>query len=304
MPRPFYDNLWKGLPIDVLVALIRLVVPEIGSSLTPWQTELVPPVTFRMDDAFLGEVAATQCLVHLEYQNSLDPTMPHRMYEYDLELERATKTARQVRLPIISIVIWAVAGETPTPVYHAEFLGKTFAHHEYFEIHLTEIPWQQDLDPVLLVLAPYFQGVERSDLIAIGERLYEKAPPEERLMLLGSFMALSQRSFGSIDDVIAAIVAKVGQIMIDIEQAIAESTFGQAILARGKAEGVAQGEATGMNKGLREAIAALWQTVYQSELPADIAEALRARSEQDLLAVLSAVALRPTEVNLRARFGL
>ncbi len=46
-----------------------------------------------------------------------------------------------------------------------------------------------------------------------------------------------------------------------------------------------------------------WQTVYQFALLADIATALRSATEQDLLAILNAVALHPTEADLRTRFG-
>ncbi len=338
MPDQPYDKLWKGLPSNVLVALLRLALPSIGPELIPFQTELVPPVALRLDGVFLGEVESIRCLLHIEYQNSLDPTMPRRMYEYDVDLERAAFSALGERLPVLPIVIWAVPGKTPAPVYQVELLGMTLAHHTYFEIHLPLISWQQDLDPVLLVLAPYFQGVQREDLVDIGERLYAEADPEQGKVLLASFLALSQQTFGTIQDVLATLLERLGLLMMDIEQAIVESPLFQSIVARksaesraegeakgraegeakGKAEGIAEGAAmgkaegeakgivAGMAKGkaegLAEAVATLWQTMYQSALPADIAAVLPTYSEQQLLAILSAIGARPSEAELRATF--
>ncbi len=84
-------------------------------------------------------------------------------------------------------------------------MGLVVAHKEYLEIHLTHIDWHQTTDPLVLVLAPYFQTVTAPDLLPIADQMYAGAPVAIRDQLLGALLALAQYKFGSFDRILRAI---------------------------------------------------------------------------------------------------
>ncbi len=214
----------------------------------------------EIDGSFLVEMDGAPLLLHLEYQNYLDDTIPPRMHEYASVLEQQYFAQQHADIDVIPIVIWAIAGKTPAPVYHRERFGKVLCHREYFEVHLPQLDWH-DVDPLLLVLAPYLQGVHREDLETIALRLYAAAPPEKQAALLGAFLALGERKFADFAEIEQAILQKVREQMNEILQAIEESSFGVAILEKGEAKGKAE--------GLTSAIHTVWQSRFGS-MPAEL----------------------------------
>ena len=154
-----YDSLWKALPEVVILALLRTLFPEILAPLTPWKTDLAVISQREVDGSFLTEVGGIPVLLHLEYQNYIDLTMPRRIHEYVSLLEQQLQ-AQQVTAAVVPIVIWAISGATASgSVRPADIFGKVLCHREYFELHLPALDWQS-VDPLLLVLAPYLHGVD------------------------------------------------------------------------------------------------------------------------------------------------
>ena len=288
-PAP-YDSLWKALPEEVILALVRTLLPEVTAPLTPWKTELTVVTDRQIDGAFLVEVAGESLLLHLEYQNYLDATMPQRVQEYGSILALQYQQQTQTTIPVISVVIWAIAGKTPPPVYHQERFGKVLEHREYFELHLAALDWHE-VDPLLLVLAPYLQGVHREDLEMIALRLYEAAPVTQRTMLLGAFLALSERKYTDFGEIEQAILQKVRQQMDEIMQTIEESSIGTAILEKGE------------TRGMVTAVQILWQGRFGA-MPQEVAMAIQALSEAQLQALLTVFATTPAEAEVRAQLGL
>src|SRR5579884_106208 len=252
--RAPYDSLWRALPEEVTLALVRTLIPAITAPLTPWKTDLAVVTDREIDGSFLVEVDGKPVLVHLEYQNYLDDTMPQRMHEYASILELQYRQQYHVAIAVIPIVIWAIAGKTPKPEYHHEQFGKVLCHREYFELHLPQLDWH-NVDPLLLVLAPYLQGVQRDDLETIALKLYAAAPVGKQATVLGAFLALSERRYANFAEIEQAILQKVRHQMNEILQAIEESSFGVAILEKGRAEG----EAIGKTEGLQSAVQIFWQ---------------------------------------------
>ncbi len=108
----FYDRHWKSLPNEVLVALLRTVLPTLDLPLTPWQSELVVPPPARVDNVFRVTLNGTDCLLHLEYQSTLDTDMPERIWVYDIDLERLSRHQLDHPLSVISVVVWTCPGRT------------------------------------------------------------------------------------------------------------------------------------------------------------------------------------------------
>src|SRR5579884_864294 len=206
--RTSYDSLWRALPEEVILSLVHLFVPTITAPLTPWKTDLAVITEREIDGSFLVEMDGTPLLLHLEYQNYLDDLIPPRMHEYASVLEQQYFAQQHADIDVIPIVIWAVAGKTPAPVYHRERFGKVLCHREYFEVHLPQLDWH-NVDPLLLVLAPYLQGVQRDDLETIALKLYAAAPVGKQATVLGAFLALSERRYANFAEIEQAILQKV-----------------------------------------------------------------------------------------------
>ncbi len=287
--RAPYDSLWRALPEEVTLALVRTLIPAITAPLTPWKTDLAVVTDREIDGSFLVKVDGAPMLLHLEYQNYVDDDMPQRMHDYISTLEQQYRHLHHTTIDVIGIVIWAVAGQTPKPVYRRRRFGKVICYRDYFDLHLPQLDWHT-VDPLLLVLAPYLQGVKREDLETIALQLYAAAPPGKQATLLGSFLALSERKFADFAEIEQAILQKVREQMNEILQAIAESSYGVAILERGKAEGKAE--------GLQSAVQILWQSRFGT-IPDEIAAGVQGLTEEQLRDLLALFATAPTEGDVR-----
>ncbi len=291
--RTPYDSLWKALPEEVILALIRTSLPGIKPPLTPWKTDLAVVTDKEIDGSFLFEVDGKPILVHLEYQNYLDDSMPQRMHEYAGILELQYRQQYHVTIAVVPLVIWAIAGKTPKPEYHLERFGKVLCHREYFELHLPQMDWH-NVDPLLLVLAPYLQGVKRDDLETIALKLYAAAPAGKQATVLGAFLALSERRYTNFAEIEQAVLQKVRQHMNEILQAIEESSFGVAILEKGRAEG----EAIGKTEGLQSAVQIFWQNRFGA-MPDEVVAGVRGLTEEQLRDLLALFATTPAEDAVR-----
>jgi len=108
-------------------------------------------------------------------------------------------------------------------------------------------------------------------------------------------LALSERKFADFAEIEQAILQKVRQQMSEILQAIAESSYGVAILERGRAEG----EALGKTEGLQSAVQILWQSRFGT-MPEEVATAAQRLTEEQLRDLLALFATTPAEADVRA----
>jgi hypothetical protein len=294
MSEPKYDSIWKALPDVVLLALIRLAVPEIGSTIRPWRTNIKALIDREADDAYLMELQQAPLLLHLEYQNYSDPTMALRMFHYDVSLKLQYHQQTQEDVPVLGIVIWAIKGATPPPVYVSQVSADTGFTYRYREIHLNQLDWQQ-VDPVLLVLAPFLRGVDRANAQTVAVQMYQGAPPEYRNLLLGALFNLMRRSYGDVEEIEQAILQQVRTTMDEIFEAVAQGPMGVKLIERGKAEGLIEGEA--------RVLTVMWKLRF-GEVPADVSIALTEADTARLEALLAAFEAQKTEAELRATLGL
>jgi hypothetical protein len=317
---------WKALPDEVILALARLAVPDIGTTLIPWKTDLKVLFDREVDNAYLISVKDLRALLHLEYQNYADSTMPRRVFHYNATLKLSYFQQQHEDIAVLSIVIWAIKGNHPAPIYESAVTEDTGIVCRYREIHLGALDWQT-VDPVLLVLAPFLQGVEPGNLETVAVQMYEAAPPAYRVLLLGALLNMSKRVFRDIDEIEQAILQRVRVTMDEIFEAIAEGPIGIALIERGKTEGkaegkmqgiaegkvqgiaegkvqgIAEGEAKGKTEGLLAAITVIWQGRF-GPLAADVTTALQQASMEQLQQVVAAFAGTPTEEELRGLLGL
>ncbi len=214
--------------------------------------------------------------------------MPRRIHEYVSLLEQQLQ-AQQVTAAVVPIVIWAISGATPPAVYDQQIFGKVLCHREYFELHLPALD-SQWVDPLLLVLAPYLHGVPVSSP-PIALRLCEAWPAEQQMGLLGALLALSERKFPDFQTVLDTILAQVRKQIDEIMQAIADSSFGVAILQKGEARGELRGEV--------KAVQTLWRKKFGT-LTADVENAL-AGASADTVEQLIALMVEPTFTLAQAR---
>jgi hypothetical protein len=63
--RAPYDSLWKALPEEVTLALVRTSIPAVTAPLTPWKTDLAVVTDREIDGSFLVDVAGDPMMVHL-----------------------------------------------------------------------------------------------------------------------------------------------------------------------------------------------------------------------------------------------
>ncbi len=285
----FYDRHWKSLPNEVLLALLRTALPMLNLPLTPWQSELVVPPLTRVDNVFRVALAGTDCLLHIEYQSTLDPAMPERIWMYDTDLERQARHQVGHPLPILSVVVWTCSGQTPAPAYYRELQGLVLAHKQYIEINLTGIDWHHPADPILLVLAPYFQTVTPADLVPIAEQLYMNAPEEQRDFLMGALVSLGQHKFREMRDIVQLIEEKVGKAMDEFFEAISESPMGLALRERGKVEGKAEGKIEGEAEMRRYYLRRLWRNHFGQELDATLLDRIAALPQEQYDRIFDAV---------------
>ncbi len=292
--QPTYDSIWKALPDEVLLALIRLVVPDIGPTLTPWKTDIKIVFDRDLDNAYLITVNGITAILLLEYQNYLDATMPLRIYHYVSLLKLRYFQLHQRDIVVIPIVIWAVPGTIPDPVYESNAGTTVGIVSRYHDIRLSEMDWHS-VDPLLLVLAPYLHGFEPDDLETVAVRMYQTVPQEYRLLLLGALLTISKRKYKNIDEIEQSILQKVRVTLDEIFEAIAEGPIGVKLIERGKTEGEV--------KGLQEAVTMLWRVRF-SEVPPEVVASLNQATIAQMQKVLEAFARNAPEAEIRAQLGV
>jgi hypothetical protein len=324
--KPTYDSVWKALPDIVLLALARLAEPRIGPSIRPWKTDIKALFDRDLDNAFLVEINGLLIILLMEYQNYADASMPTRIFHYVASLKLQYFQQHQQDIIVLPIVIWAIPGMKPAPVYDSALDADAGITCRYREIRLSEMDWHT-VDPLLLVLAPYLHDFAPTDLETAAVQMYEAAPPEYRRLLLAALLSISQRKYKNIDAIEQAILQRVRVTMDEIFAAIAEGPIGLKIREQGKAEGLAEGEAKGKVQGLAEgeakgkvqglaegeakgkteglitAITVIWQHRFGA-LPSEIHNALNQAGGDSLQRVLEALAGTPSEAEVRALLGL
>jgi hypothetical protein len=310
MTQPTYDSVWKALPEVVVLALVRLAAPTMGNVLRPWKTDIKVLFDRDLDNAFLIELDERPVLLLLEYQNYLDLTMPLRIFHYVALLKVQYYQQQQQDIMVLPIVVWATKGTLPAPVYESSVTATTRLFCAYHEILLRDLDWQT-VDPLLLVLAPFLQGVNLSNLEAVAVRMYDAAPPEYRKVMLGALLNLSRRAYHDIDDIEQGILQQVRVTMDEITEAIAESPIGIKLIERGKIEGKAEGKiegkaegkiegkAEGKAEGEVQAIRIFWQRRFGA-MPPPFAEALATATADQLQRILETLAANGTEAEVRA----
>lgn len=294
MSEPTYDSVWKGLPMIVLHALVSLVVSGLGPTLTPWTTDLKLIFDRELDNAYLIEVNGQLMILLVEYQNYMDATMPRRMFEYIATLKLIYYQQYQRDIPVLAIVIWAIPGTTPAPVYTSMATDQAGITCAYHEIHLSELDWH-GVDPILLVLAPYLHGTSLDNLEEIGVQLYQTAPVEYKRLLLGAFLIISKRKFKDIAAIEQAIIQKVSATMDEIIDAILHDSRVVTIMERDKAKAELE--------GYLKAVTITWQHRYGAPA-ADVQAALTQKTIAELEAVLALMADNAPEAEARKALGL
>jgi hypothetical protein len=328
--QPTYDSIWKALPDEVILALVRLVVPGIGPKLTPWKTDIKVVFDRDLDNAYLVTLNGVTAILLLEYQNYLDATMPLRIYHYVSLLKLQYFQLHQRDIVVIPIVIWAIPGTIPSPVYESSAGTTVGIVSRYYDIRLSEMDWH-GVEPLLLVLAPYLHGFQPDDLETAAIQMYEATPPEYRLLLLGALLTISKRKYKDIDEIEQAILQKVRLTLDEIFEAIAEGPFGVKLIERGKAQGIAEGKAQGLAegeakgkaegeakgkaqgiaegaakgevRGLQEAVTMLWRGRF-GEVSEEVSAALEQASLKQLQRLLEAFAHNAPEAEIRAQLSV
>ncbi len=307
MKQPTYDSVWKALPDIAILALIRLAVPNIGTTLRPWTTDMKVLFDRDLDNAYLVEINGVAMILLLEYQNYFDATMALRIYHYVSLLKLQYYQRYHKDIPVLPIVIWAIKAKPPAPKFESVASPTAKIVSTYHQIRLNELDWQT-VDPLLLVLAPFLQGVSRNNLEAVALRLYAAAPPEQSKLLLGALLNLSRRTYHDIDDIEQAILQQVRLTMDEIIEAIAEGPIGLKLIERGKAEGKAEGKvegkAEGKVEGEAQAITIFWRHRFGT-VPTEVDAALTRATSARLQQVLEAFAAgTPSEAEVRAILGV
>jgi len=306
MVEPSYDSVWKALPDPVLLALIRLAAPDVTAILRPWKTDLKVLFNREIDDAFLVEIHERPVLLHLEFQNYPDPTMALRVFHYIAALKLQYYQIHQQDIPVVTIVIWVTTSPPPEPFYQSSGLADTGTTHRYRNLWLRDLDWQA-VDPLLLVLAPYMRGVERTNVKDIAVQMYNAAPENSRQLLLGAFLILMRRTYKDSADLENDILQQVRTTMDLIYDIIANDEIGLRLKAegeaKGEARGEAKGEARGEAKGEAKAITLLWQGRFGS-VPAAVTAALGHATSEQLQHTLEAFAVNAAEADVRAALGV
>jgi hypothetical protein len=139
--KPSYDSVWKALPDAVILALVRLVVEGLGTTLRPWKTDIKQLFDRDIDNAYLIEINGVLVLLLLEYQNYLDATMPWRIFEYVTLLKLGYHQEYRQDIPVLAIVIWATSDKPPDPVYASGVTDATGITSRYLNIVLRDLDW-------------------------------------------------------------------------------------------------------------------------------------------------------------------
>lgn len=230
-----YDNSCKYLienyPEDFATWLIGK--PINLTELKP--TELVSE-PIRADSLLLQ---GSDVVLQVEFQTQPDPTMPRRMADYFLRIQKKFPT-KQVK----QVVIYLRSSQSPL-VRQTQFQSQGMTHR--FEVVRL---WEQarslfwDL-PGLLPLAILSQAAEVDAVATLQEiqsRIAEIVPDEG----MQSNLAAATAIFAGLK-LEADVIQKIMR-----SRTMRESTFYQAILEEGRQEGLREGEKRGIEKGLQK----------------------------------------------------
>ncbi len=220
------------------------------------------------------------------------------MYHYDVALKLHYHQQTQRDIPILSVVIWAVQGTTPPPLYRSGMSDDTGFTYRYREIHLSQLDWRT-VDPLVLVLAPFLRGVDRNNAETVAIQMYEAAPPEYRNLLLGALFNLMRRSYADADAIEQAILQHVRKTVDEIFDAVAKGPMGIKLLEMGEAKGKTEGKTEGEIK----ALTVMWKMRF-GEVPTEISTALGQADISHLEALIEAFGANKTEAELRALLGV
>jgi hypothetical protein len=218
-----------------------------------------------------SQISEALVLLHTEFQGRRRPDLGYRLWEYNVGLRLRDK------LPMISIAL-LLTGGTPgmtLEIYEETLFGQTYPLLAYWQIGLRDLKAAdyagaaQDLAIALAALMkPGSEG--RAGLkLALLQRLKASTLDEARLFLLVNM----------VETYLRLDTAEIAELRAHMQQEgamdteLAEMTWADEIMARGRAQGLEQGIQQGIQQGReqekREAIVRLVRLHFHT-VPADL----------------------------------
>ena len=255
--------------------------------------ELAPAPQLLPDSFYRARVEKHECLVNIEAQATIDPTMGRRMYEY------GSRARLESGLPVFSVALWLFKdpqGHRPPRSPYKEFIGQRLrATWEFENIELYRLSADAIMKAKaigLLPLLPFTKDATAAMVEQAMRRVKEEAPAEQMRPLAGLLGVFTSRFYGK-------------EMALDLFRRLFMSTEIMQefpLFREMMAEAEARGEARGMAEGMREA-ARLGLEDRFGTLSTEIQTALSQADEAALKALLAHIATESLE-QLRARLGL
>jgi predicted transposase YdaD len=276
--RVSHDQLFKDVLRAFFPQFLQIFFPDIAASID------LDGVSFRESEIFtdvpegerrtadmVAEVhsqgSEALVLLHTEFQGRRRPNLGYRLWEYNVGLRLRD------RLPVISITL-LLSGGTPgitLEIYEETLFGQSYPLLAYWQIGLRDLNAAdysgaaQDLAIALAALMkPGPEG--RAGLkLTLLRRLQASTLDEARLFLLVNMVETYLRLETAEIAEFRAQMQREGAM--DTE--LAEMTWADELMERGRAQGMQQGMERGMEQGKREAIVRLLRVRFHT-VPVDL----------------------------------
>jgi predicted transposase YdaD len=283
-------DLCKG---EILTWIMGTPVTVLGA----FPKELAPAPQLLPDTFYRVRVKKQECLVNIEGQTTIDPTMGRRMYEY------GSRADIDSGLPVLSVVLWFFQDQQgrrpPKSPYKRIIDGRVVATWEFINIELYRLTPDAIMETGvvgLLPLLPFTKGAT-PELIEMAMRQVKEAAPAEQVKPLAGLLGLfTSRLYGT--DLVLELIERLFMSTEFLE----EFPLYHYLMAKAEARGEARGKAEGKAEGLREATRLGLENRF-GPLNTEMQTALSQADEAALKDILAHIATGSLE-QLRARLGL
>jgi hypothetical protein len=247
-----YDTLWKLIPVEGLQEWLSGILPKLESIGDPLPTELYRIQERHIDGAFKCIYNGELAILHIEFQSTMNKTLPWRMFEYAylIKSQQISQTGRDI--PVIQVVIWAITSgsqTTPASRYENRTKKSILSTWEYQEYHFYPMD-PESASLVELAFSPLVVNFEQMGPII--RTLIQKAPLDQRHHYLAYIVLLSTWRMSDHLHEIEDLIEKAGVPMSVMYDNFENSRVGQYLLSKGIAEGKQAGIAEGKQAGIAE----------------------------------------------------